>query len=182
MGLGLILLIHCPVFASDLHDIRRDVEAYLSAVRLTRTLKQHYYFNGEGGEQELEFELAACAKAGHEPLSDVCIDYNRCRYESRDTSISYYLTSLSGIVPAGSVGAITVEKGAEGTVPHVMVSAEVGGHQLLFYRSTRESEFRVFGRLVMSKIDGRKDIDVSAIPFPVSVFESDPCRSILTGE
>jgi hypothetical protein len=180
MGLGLILLIHCPVFASDLHDIRRDVEAYLKAVHVTGTLEDYYYFYGQANESELELEIEACKALQSEPQGSACRDYVQCRWNKRGSAPSFYLNALSRIVPTGTLGDITFRHGPEGVLPHVMVSAKVGSHTLLFFRPIRESDIKAFGALSLTKTDG-KEIAISPAHDLLSIVQKDPCRSILTG-
>ncbi|MBI9081877.1 MAG: hypothetical protein JEY79_19315 [Pseudodesulfovibrio sp.] len=171
-------LVPCHSNASELDEIATDVARYFIAVHGERLLSDYYYFEGEGAETELEYELDFCKSLGNAPQSDICVKYNRCRWQNQETTISYYFIALSRFIPHGKIGNITFEKGPQGVVPSVMVHVEVGDHTLSFFRSTQENEAVVFGKLNLSMIDGKK-IFVPALDLSEN-FGQDPCKSVFT--
>ena len=175
-----IFLLADSTAAYDMEAIQRDVKLYFSTIHCEKSLKDYYHLEGEGGEGELEYELQVCRELGVETDSDVCTNYLRCRYENKEQVVSYSYTAESRLVPVVddiAPDSITVKKGPEGYVPHVMVHVRIDGHVYSFYRSTGKSEAPVFGLLSLSRIDGKPiklpDIDL------MEVFNSDPCRDIL---
>ena len=116
-----LVFIPCNSDAYELEAIKKDVVAYLEAVRGGRNLRSFHYFEGEAGESELELELQACASLGVDAYSDKCIAYTRCRWERREQVPSYYFAALSQVLPSGKIDKIWVNKGVVETLPHVMV-------------------------------------------------------------
>lgn len=154
--MAILFLMPWHACAYDLDMAKKDVEAFLNAVRGTRTLEQFHYFQGEGCESELEFELKACTVHGVETSSEQCVAYTRCRWEKQEQVQSYYFSALSQILPAGKVETVQVRQGDEDSLPHVIVQALVGGHTLTFFKPTRAQDYVQFGRLSLTLIDGKR--------------------------
>ena len=163
-----------------METILRDMDMYFSTIHGDRSLKNHYFLDGEGGEAETGYAMQVRRELGVDPDSDTCTGYRLCRSQNKDQLASYYSTAASKLVPIVdniAPDSITVEKGPEGYVPHIMVHVSIDGHMYSFYRSTDKNEARVFGTLSLSRIDG-KPIELPDINL-MEIFNNDPCRDIL---
>lgn len=167
-------------FASDLENIRQDVERYFSIIHGEPSLKDHYYLNGEGGESELELELQLCVENGFDPQSETCLAFHHCRYFASEDRVSMYLVAESRLIPENIKvlpKEITVERLGGDSIPNALVHVKVEGHVYSFSRVEEENGGRVFGFLNLYQIDG-ESINVPEVDL-MEIFNNDPCRDVL---
>ncbi|MCJ2165763.1 MULTISPECIES: hypothetical protein [unclassified Pseudodesulfovibrio] len=163
--------------AYDMQAIREDVGRFIQAVHGSQSLAKYQYFYGPNRESDLELMIGVCTSLDFEGNSEACIAYSRCRAHLVDEVRSYYLAALAGLIPNAKPDSIIVEKGPDGVMSYVLVTAEVGGKLLSFHRAVDPENQGAFGKLVLSEIDG-KQIQLPKID-RMELFKSDPCRDVL---
>jgi hypothetical protein len=172
-----VVFVFSSAHADDRRDVESDVARFFQVVSGRSALADCIYFTGQESPDN-DLAARACLENGVGPRTQQCFNYKQCRFHNRDKVRSYYLTALSRVLPHGKPGRIDIEKGEEGYVPYIMVHVHIGDDVVSFHRTLGVTAQDVFGRLHPARLNGIP-IDVSKLPFPEEVFESDPCRSIL---
>jgi len=127
------------------------------------TVADFTFFEGSGAEWELELERGECSRRGWIPpeTSPECVAFVKKRYANPAQSESFYFERLRRVIPRDArLARVKIlgrqEQPREDMMPADLIRAQVGEHEIEFYRPGEEHGR--FGRLGVNRFDGT-DID-----------------------
>lgn len=136
--------------------VNEFVAVILSKGRMP-TLKDYYYYFGEGSEGEIIIDQEYCKGKNWIPPSKhpLCTEYINNRWKRASEEPSKYLAWLRSQLPLSpKVEIVTVERIQDsGVFSHERIHTKVGGKDVIFVRPLKVSEIRVFGKISVSEVE-----------------------------